>query len=76
MRLVTPSIHFGRVILYVGNSQSRSQSGNAFFWSFPVVYGRPLCFPFNVTLIIQYALYIIFFKSLDLSSGEGVLSHY
>ena len=77
MGLVTPLIHFGRVILYVQNSHLRSQSSihKIFLWSFLVVYGRPLCFLFNVTLIVQYALYIIFLKTLHLPSGEGVLSH-
>ena len=75
MGLVTPPIHFGRVILYVWNSHPRSQYSKTFFWSFLVVYGRPLCFPFNVTLIIHYALYIIFLKTPHLPSGAVVLSH-
>ena len=74
MGLVTPPIHFGRVILYVWNSHLRSQSSKAFFCFFLVVYGRPLCFPFNVTLIMQYALCIIFLETLHLSSGKVILS--
>ena len=77
MELVSPPIHFGRVMLYVGNSHPPcSQSSKSFFWSFLVVYGRPLCFSFNVTLIVQYALYIIFLKTLHLPSGKGVFSSF
>ena len=71
MELVSPPIHFGRVILYVWNSHTRSQASKAFFL---IVYGRPLCFPFDVTLLVRYVLSIIF-ETLDLPSGkEGVLS--
>ena len=76
MGLVTPLIQFCRVISSGMVQPSCSQSSETFFWYFLVVYGRPLCFPFNVTLIVQYALYIIFLKALHLPSGEGVLPHY
>ena len=37
---------------------------------------RPLCFPFNVTLLIQFVvLNIIFPRLLALRSGEGVSTH-
>ena len=75
MGLVAPPIHCGRVILYVWNSHPRSQSSKGLFRSFLVVYGRPLCFPLNVTHIIQHPLYIIFLKTLHFPSGEVVLSH-
>ena len=70
-----PPKHFGRVMLYGWNSHPRMKVSllKTFFWSFLVVYGRPLCFPFSVTLIIQYALYIIFLKTLHLPFGEGVI---
>ena len=73
MGLVTPPIHFDRVILYVWDSYPPSRSSKGFFWSFLVVYRRPLSFPFSVTMIIQYALYIIFLKTLHIPSVEGVL---
>ena len=62
------AIHFGRVISSRMVEPSRSQS-------FLVVYGRPVCFPFNASLLIQYALYIISLETLDIPSGEGALSH-
>ena len=46
-----------------------------FYDPFLAVYGRPLCFSFNVMLLIQYDLYIIFPKILDVPSGEGVSTH-
>ena len=66
MGLVTPLIQFCRVISSGMVESSSSQSSKTFPWSFLVVYERPLYFPFNVTLIIQYAIYIIFLKTLCL----------
>ena len=78
MGFVTPPIHFGRVILYVWNSSFQS----VFYGLCLVFYAtRTLggtyvpCVSPNVTLIIQYALYIAFLKTLHLPSGEGALSH-
>ena len=71
-------IYFGRVILYVWNSPvlfSLLSLFYGFFRSNLFVYCRPLCFPFNVVLLIQYALYTIFSQDSDLPSGEGVSTH-
>ena len=40
----------------------------------PAVYGRPLCFPLNAMLLMIRSIHHIF-KTLDLSSDEGVLTH-
>ena len=64
MGYVTPSIHFGRVILSVWSSPFQSV-----FYATCTLDGTyvPCVFP-NDTLLIQYALYIISLKTLGLPS--------
>ena len=52
------TLSLGRVILRVQSSAFWSVF-HYLFRSNLVVYGRPLCYPFNITLLMQCALYII-----------------
>ena len=65
------AIHFGRVILSRTVEPSRSQY---FVWRVPLSGTFVRCVSPNVMLSIQYALYIISLKTLDLPSGESALS--
>ena len=53
-----------------------SQSSKVLLRYFLVIYEHPLCFPFNATLLIRYALYIIVLKTLHHPCGEGVSTQY
>ena len=75
MGLVTPPIHFGMVILYVWNSQPRSQSSKALFlvfsgrlWTSAMFVLK--CYAINAIRCLHH----LFYETLDLPSGKGVLS--